>query len=315
MLIHLNPEVFRDAIAIAAEQADCPADIIEKDYYVWLMLRDLASAQKERPAVFKGGTAMYDKLGLFNRFSEDIDLTVPVEDLPSKNQARKRLEQVALMHDIEGLTLDKTDADYLNRKGSVTSVFIYEPAFAARGHDPLRRAGRVKIEATSFTQSQPTEPVSVVPLLASTVPADAPFDLAPATLPSLTLERIFVDKFFAAENYWLKGGEYLFDAAKHIYDLCVLLDQPRIATFLKDADQLSSIAEYTRREECDRLGSSTADMTLADASFLTHAWNDTGFTGAFQRMQDVYVFRPEQRITADAAAQRMDALRGLLTGH
>ena len=32
-------------------------DILEKDYYVSLLLRELAEKQKELPAYFKGGTA------------------------------------------------------------------------------------------------------------------------------------------------------------------------------------------------------------------------------------------------------------------
>lgn len=308
MFLHEDRRAFARVVEDASEKEECPRNIVEKDYYVWLMLRSLAAQQAEHPSVFKGGTAMYDKLGMFNRFSEDIDLTVPVDDLPSRNQARKRLEAVALSHDLQGLVLDKTDDDYDNRRGSITSVYVYEPLFQAAGQDELRRAGRVKIEATSFTQSEPTEPVSVVPMVATALPVPSPFDIAPALLPSLTLERIFTDKLFAAQNYWLKGGGYLFDAAKHIYDLCVLRRQLRIEALLKDPARLSAIAEYTRREERDRLGSRTADMPLGRASVLTEAFDDKDFSAAYRRMQEVYVFKPQHRIPADDARRDMARL-------
>lgn len=52
-------------------------DVLEKDYYVVLTLKELAGMQKDDlPAFFKGGTALYKALKTTNRFSEDIDLSV-----------------------------------------------------------------------------------------------------------------------------------------------------------------------------------------------------------------------------------------------
>jgi predicted nucleotidyltransferase component of viral defense system len=57
------------------EKTEVRADIIEKDYYVTLMLNELAGNQSELYAYFKGGTALYKALGSIRRFSEDINLT------------------------------------------------------------------------------------------------------------------------------------------------------------------------------------------------------------------------------------------------
>ena len=47
--------------------------------------------QYELPAYFKGGTALYKALKSIRRFSEDIDLTVSIDNCNGK-QAKKRLE-------------------------------------------------------------------------------------------------------------------------------------------------------------------------------------------------------------------------------
>ena len=51
-------------------------EILEKDYYVCLILKELSVKQKQLKAYFKGGTALYKALHTTNRFSEDIDLSV-----------------------------------------------------------------------------------------------------------------------------------------------------------------------------------------------------------------------------------------------
>ena len=51
------------------ERTGYRTDVLEKDYYVVLMLRELAEKQKAGlPAYFKGGTALYKALKTTNRF-------------------------------------------------------------------------------------------------------------------------------------------------------------------------------------------------------------------------------------------------------
>ena len=83
--------LFKDVIIAASVDQKRPVAIVEKDYYVTLLLRELAGKQAELPAYFKGGTALYKAQKSIRRFSEDIDLTVCIDNC-SNNQAKKRLE-------------------------------------------------------------------------------------------------------------------------------------------------------------------------------------------------------------------------------
>ena len=90
MKIHLNKELFRDLIDLINTRSGIAIDIIEKDYYVCMVLEELSKKQKDLKAYFKGGTAIYKILDTMNRFSEDIDLTVKVlpEDSNTRNKKR-----------------------------------------------------------------------------------------------------------------------------------------------------------------------------------------------------------------------------------
>ena len=68
-----NKELFRDIISIVSERKNVTTDIVEKDYYVTMILYLLS--QKEIEIIFKGGTSLSKAYGVIDRFSEDIDIT------------------------------------------------------------------------------------------------------------------------------------------------------------------------------------------------------------------------------------------------
>lgn len=77
MKLHEDKDAFRLLLDSIHERTGYRTDVLEKDYYVLLILHELAGFQAEGlPAYFKGGTALYKALRTTNRFSEDIDLFV-----------------------------------------------------------------------------------------------------------------------------------------------------------------------------------------------------------------------------------------------
>ena len=107
MKLHLNRELFKEFIDNLNTRTGIDSDIIEKDYYVCAILKELSKNQKELQAYFKGGTAVYKILDTMNRFSEDIDLTVKVLSEQSNTKNKNRLKQSALGYEIEGLVLSR----------------------------------------------------------------------------------------------------------------------------------------------------------------------------------------------------------------
>lgn len=69
------------------------------------------------------------------------------------------------------------------------------------------------------------------------------YDISPFSVQTITLERIFVDKLFAAEAYVRRASvaHRAFEAAKHIYDLAVIIKHPKIIALLTDEDKLGNL--------------------------------------------------------------------------
>ena len=62
MNLHLNKELFREFIDNLNTRTGIDSDIIEKDYYVCTILKELSKNQDELQAYFKGGTAVRYRL-------------------------------------------------------------------------------------------------------------------------------------------------------------------------------------------------------------------------------------------------------------
>ena len=73
MYLHDDKEIFKEIIEQVAAETGRTEIIIEKDYYVTMLLKKLAN--KLSNVVFKGGTSLSKGYKIINRFSEDIDIT------------------------------------------------------------------------------------------------------------------------------------------------------------------------------------------------------------------------------------------------
>lgn len=312
MKLHLDDAAFRTLILNIAELTNIRPDVIEKDYYVTLLLEELANKQKTLPAYFKGGTALYKALGGLRRFSEDIDLTVSIDGC-SNNQAKTRLENAAAKY--SSLPRDKSDAENDNRKSSITTVFNYASVVDVDANDTLQRFGRVKIEATSFTVSEPTAPVTIAPIIYEKATEEqksilvSAYDTGPFSIQTMMMERIFVDKIFATEFYYVRKN--YFDVAKHLYDVTVLLQDKRIQAMMFDFAALKKMIAYKRREEKMRLGSDLAEKPIKDFSYLKEIIDNDDFIKVFDRMQEIYVFDSKDIIRTDELATVIEKLKNV----
>ena len=315
MKLHKDKDAFQALLSVIAEKTGIREDIIEKDYYLTLLLSELASWQAELPAYFKGGTALYKAIGSLKRFSEDIDLTVEVQDC-SKSQGKKRLETAANGYASLSRTSDK--AREINAKGSITSVYEYQPVTKIDVDDALQRFGYVKVEATSFTISEPVESLMVLPLLYSEATTEQQsilhdsYDVFSFEVKTIKMERIFADKILAAEFYYQR--QMLFDVAKHLYDLTLLMNTKRIAALLAREDELLKMLEYKRREEQHRIGSDLAEKPFDEFQLFKALENDTKLQATFAEMQRVYVFNDTDIIPYAEVIRQMSKLYEVLQG-
>ena len=199
------------------------------------------------------------------------------------------------------------------------NYYHYLPVVTYDSHDVLQRFGKVKVEATSFTISEPYEPVVIAPLIYEQAEPDQQlillqqFDVSPFEILTMTIERIFIDKLFAAEAYTRSAAQehHAFEASKHIYDLAVISHEPRIVSFLQNKEQLTKLLTIRLTEEKNRLDG-IPGVLPKDFTFFEKSCADTHIMKAYATMQNQYVFIPDDRIPLDEAQYRLHGLQDQL---
>lgn len=293
----LSKELLEELILNINKRTGIRNDILEKDYYVCLVLKDLGEKQDKLQAYFKGGTAIYKILDHMNRFSEDIDLTVKVNSNESNNSNKMRLKNSALGYKIQGLELSKEET--IDKKGSVTSFYKYESLF---NMNELFKSERIQIEATSFTVSEPVSTYTIEPLIYKYALDNEKhilkekYNISEFNIKIIKLERIFIDKIFAAEFYYER--KMYEDVAKHLYDISVMIKNNSIKKMLKSRKELNRLISYKRKEEEARIGGINKDKEIKDFDYMKLKFNDELIT-AFNKMQKIYVLDEESILTLE----------------
>ena len=291
MKLHEDKYSFLNILNLINESSGIRGDILEKDYYVTLLLMELSDKQESLPAYFKGGTALYKAQKSIRRFSEDIDLTVCIDDC-SNSQAKKRLEMATKKYQSLPRTARKELED--DRKGSITTVYDYAPLVTVDVKDPLQRFGYVKVEGTSFTVSEPYTSLEIEPIIYTCATDEQKnilrdqFDVMPFQVNTIRLERIFADKIFAAEFYYER--EMYFDVAKHIYDVSVMFTLPKIQELVVNKALFLEMLGYKRLEETKRTGSDLTEKKFSDFQIFSGMKENKKLHEAYQSMQRNYVF-------------------------
>lgn len=315
MRLHLDRDAFRVLIENIHEQTGYRTDVLEKDYYVVLMLEELAEKQSlGLPAYFKGGTALYKALKSTNRFSEDIDLSVDTRDC-SRTQNDKRLEQATKKY----TSLPRDPEAGKTNRSEVIAVYTYDPVTAYDASDALQRFGKLKIEATSFTISEPVDSLEISAMLYDLASDDQKrileeqYEVKPFSIQTISMERVFIDKLFAAEAYVRRSDDphRAFEAAKHIYDLVVIREHEKISTLLLDKAQMKRLLDIRITEEKERLDGIPGVLPL-EFSFFTDAAPNADVRKAYEIMQNQYVLRDSDRIDYDKAMSALASIQANL---
>ena len=293
----LSREILEELILKINSRTGIRNDILEKDYYVCLVLKELASKQKKLQAYFKGGTAVYKILDHMNRFSEDIDLTVKVNENESNNSNKTRLKKSSLGYDIDGLELMSEET--VDKKGSITSFYKYESLFSL---NELFKSERIQIEATSFTVSEPVSTYIIEPLVYKYATDEEKsilkekYNISEFEIEIIKLERIFIDKIFAVEFYYER--KMYEDVSKHLYDISVMIRNDDIKQLLRNKSELNKLIGYKRKEEKSRLGGISESKKIIDFDYMKIELDDN-LINAFNKMQRIYVLDDESIITFD----------------
>lgn len=154
MYLHKNKEIFKDIVGQVADSNKRPPAVVEKDYYVTLILK-LLSKRVEK-CVFKGGTSLSKGFHVIDRFSEDIDITFNEHIGEHRRKKLKNIVLKGISEDLEmpiaNWTEIQSDRDYNAYLFSYNSVF---------GLQDDRLPQYVKLETALGSYSFPTQMVEI----------------------------------------------------------------------------------------------------------------------------------------------------------
>lgn len=221
MFLHNDKELFKDVLEATAEAQNRPIAIIEKDYYVTMILKLLA---EEAPGcVFKGGTSLSKCHHAIDRFSEDIDIAF-TDTLTQGQRQKLKNKTIAGISRQLGLTISDWDKTR-SRRDYNCYTFDYQPV---DGYVQESLISGVKMEVSLGSVSFPTVKLPVDSYIYQYLKKENEdlvdeFQLQPFHMNLQSLERTFADKVFAVCDYYMSGK--IKRNSRHIYDLYMLLPQ------------------------------------------------------------------------------------------
>ncbi len=236
MLLHEDKELFREVIISTSEELGIVVPIIEKDYYVTMILRQLTKRKSE--CVFKGGTSLSKCHHVIDRFSEDIDITF--SDKLTQGMRKKLKNDIILGISNElGMPILNFE-NTRSRRDYNCYTFSYDPIDNFPNKDMLFQG--VKMEVSLGSTSFPTVRLPVESYVYNFLKKDNieiinEYELQPFEMNVQSIERTFIDKIFAICDYYLQGRIKRY--SRHIYDIYMLFPYIEIdENFMKLIDDV-----------------------------------------------------------------------------
>lgn len=218
MFLHEDRKRFQQAVSLTSFRSDRMGKIIEKDYYVTMILRLLAD---EMPfVVFKGGTSLSKCHQAILRFSEDIDIAVD-HDL---SQGKKKKLKYEIADIAQRLGLKIVNIGETRSRRDYNRYIIAYDSILPQINEAIQP---VILLETSFTaRSFPTVTLPVSSFIGQTLEREASgllkeYSLNPFNMKVQGLDRTLTDKVFAVCDYYLQNR--IKKHSRHIYDIYKLL--------------------------------------------------------------------------------------------
>ena len=247
MNLHKDGKVFEQAIEATAQYYGVPTGVIEKDYYVTLLLKKISQA--EPLLVFKGGTSLSKCYKLIKRFSEDIDLTMT---------GTSQTMRVSLTHSVidickkEGLPIINS-GEILSKNRFNRYIIDYKPEYTMSSLNPY-----VIVETAFMQKAFPVEERNAASLIYDFMEHGgftdmiARYDLQPFAVHTQTLARTLIDKIFAICDYYLSGKTER--CSRHLYDIM------KLVRVVPPSDDIRALALSVRSERAkNAINRSAAD--------------------------------------------------------
>lgn len=265
MWIDLIQEQKVQILQQAGEVRGLPPFVVEKDWWVCIILKSIFQSRYADSIIFKGGTSLSKAYGLIERFSEDIDLIIDrrllgFDELDSKS-AIKRLrkasggfiinefrEELIVQLDQLGISRDLYEIRYNEHVDDTsdpnTLEIYYSSVVPVSGHYIQQR---VLLEMGARSLTEPAETKSIISFIDETYPtssfAQEAFDVK-VVLPI----RTFIEKVLLLHEEFSKPIDKIRvdRLTRHLYDLDKMMIADHGEQAIADEELFNMIVEHRK---------------------------------------------------------------------
>lgn len=255
-----------DVLAITSAKTKLPQLVVEKDWWVTMVLKALSATRYFSLMSFKGGTSLSKGWNLINRFSEDIDIAIRREGVfsissPSGNQLAKvrRLSRHYIVRELPGEITEALNAmgitDFsvepeltrTNAKGNITelsatthpsTVFVKFKSILPDESEYIEP--KVKIEISCLSMDEPVENKTIRSFIADIL--EEVEDVS-VVFPTVVPTRTFLEKIFLLHEEFQKVKPRSNRMSRHLYDLEKIMDS-NFGKSIFDKDLYYSVVEH-----------------------------------------------------------------------
>lgn len=297
MNLHLDREAFEELLIGAANELAIPTNIIEKDYYVTVILKSLS--EKLDDMVFKGGTSLTKCYQLLDRFSEDIDLSYTAESgIPG--EARKRQLKKAVVATMKEMDLPITNLDdtrsrrhYNCYRAAYSSIYeqsgILKPELVVETYVALLPFPTTKRMVDNYIYRFLNK-INRLDLAEI-------YDLMPFEITTQTIERTLIDKVFALCDYYIQ--EETERHSRHLYDIYKIIESIGIT------EELAELVPEVRAVRSELPVCPSAKEGVAVTDILNEIIEKQAYKTDYEEITLGLLFVPE---TYDTVIQAMKKL-------
>lgn len=217
-LLFENKNLFKQLIINIANEKGISEAIVEKDYYVSLILQEIN--KKCENLVFKGGTSLSKCHSIINRFSEDIDLSCQKK----LTQGERKKIVHAIIDIVKNFGFIVRNESKINSGMDFNNFEIEYPILF--NNNNLKNYVMIDLyfSLISFPIENKFASNFIYEYLVDNKLLDnIDFDeLKPFQIATQSVERTFVDKVFALCDFYL--NKEFEETSRYIYDLFKIID-------------------------------------------------------------------------------------------
>lgn len=265
MWLNLKTEQKRLILDQLSNIMGLPAFVIEKDWWVCIVLKAVFATKYAESIIFKGGTSLSKAYQLIDRFSEDIDLIIDrhllgFDELDSKSQIKKLRKasggfiinefREELITQLEKLGVSKKLYEirynaHVDDTSDPNTLEIYYQSIAPVGHTYIQQRVLLEMGARSLTEPFETQPVIsfIDDHYKDTGFAQSAFNVQ-VVIPT----RTFIEKVLLLHEEFSKPVDKIRTdrLTRHFYDIDKIINTDFGAKAVADEELFNTIVQHRK---------------------------------------------------------------------